>query len=547
MIENIDTSLIDWSRAQFALTAMYHWLFVPLTLGLGVIQAIMETIYYRTGNEAWKKTAQFWMKLFGINFAIGVATGLILEFEFGTNWSNYSWFVGDIFGAPLAIEGILAFFMEATFIAVMFFGWDKVSKRFHLASTWLTIIGATLSALWILIANAWMQYPVGMHFNPDTVRNEMFDFWAVALSPVAINKFFHTVLSGWIVGALFVLGISCWYLLKKRNTEFALSSIKVSAIFGLVASILIIWTGDGSAYQVAQKQPMKLAAMEGLYEGGNGVGLVGIGILNPAKTSYLDNQNAFIFDIKFPKLLSFLAERDMNAYVPGIVNLIEGGYTTNKGTVALSAKEKIEKGKTAIKALADYRKAVKDKDTAAAAQYRVTLEENFPYFGYGYIKDPAELIPHVGLTFYSFRVIEEHKDLNFFELVETLKKSNIGLGITAIESSSDYLFMSISNKSTLIWDKKGKIANTRWLQYVGLWSIPLGYIAGQAGWIVAEVGRQPWAIQDILPTSASISKLNPSSVQTTFYLFLILFTILLIAEIGIMVKAIKKGPEAAAH
>ena len=200
MIENIDTSLIDWSRAQFALTAMYHWLFVPLTLGLGVIQAIMETIYYRTGNEAWKKTAQFWMKLFGINFAIGVATGLILEFEFGTNWSNYSWFVGDIFGAPLAIEGILAFFMEATFIAVMFFGWDKVSKRFHLASTWLTIIGATLSALWILIANAWMQYPVGMHFNPDTVRNEMFDFWAVALSPVAINKFFHTVLSGWIVG-----------------------------------------------------------------------------------------------------------------------------------------------------------------------------------------------------------------------------------------------------------------------------------------------------------------------------------------------------------
>ena len=405
MIENIDTSLIDWSRAQFALTAMYHWLFVPLTLGLGVIQAIMETIYYRTGNEAWKKTAQFWMKLFGINFAIGVATGLILEFEFGTNWSNYSWFVGDIFGAPLAIEGILAFFMEATFIAVMFFGWDKVSKRFHLASTWLTIIGATLSALWILIANAWMQYPVGMHFNPDTVRNEMFDFWAVALSPVAINKFFHTVLSGWIVGALFVLGISCWYLLKKRNTEFALSSIKVSAIFGLVASILIIWTGDGSAYQVAQKQPMKLAAMEGLYEGGNGVGLVGIGILNPAKTSYLDNQNAFIFDIKFPKLLSFLAERDMNAYVPGIVNLIEGGYTTNKGTVALSAKEKIEKGKTAIKALADYRKAVKDKDTAAAAQYRVTLEENFPYFGYGYIKDPAELIPHVGLTFYSFRVM----------------------------------------------------------------------------------------------------------------------------------------------
>lgn len=514
MIESIDTSLIDWSRAQFALTAMYHWLFVPLTLGLGVIQAILETIYYKTGDEFWKKTAQFWMKLFGINFAIGVATGLILEFEFGTNWSNYSWFVGDIFGAPLAIEGILAFFMEATFIAVMFFGWDKVSKRFHLASTWLTIIGATLSALWILIANAWMQHPAGMHFNPDTVRNEMFDFWAVALSPVAINKFFHTVLSGWIVGALFVIGISSWYLLKKRNTRFALESIKIGAIFGLVASILIVWTGDGSAYQVAQKQPMKLAAMEGLYEGGNGVGLVGIGVLNPDKTSYKDNIEPFIFNIQIPKMLSLLAERKMDSYVPGIVNLIEGGYTTKEGTPALSAAEKITKGQLAIQALANYRQAKKDKDETAAQQYRATLEENFPYFGYGYIKDPGDLVPHVGMTFYSFRIM-------------------------VILGGYFILLFIIA----LVWNKKDKFQDARWLQKVCLWSIPLGYIAGQAGWIVAEVGRQPWAIQDILPTSASISKLATSSVQTTFFLFLILFTILLIAEIGIMVKAIKKGPE----
>ncbi|MGL4493070.1 MAG: cytochrome ubiquinol oxidase subunit I, partial [Tannerellaceae bacterium] len=198
MIESITTSLVDWSRAQFALTAMYHWIFVPLTLGLSFIMAIMELIYYKTGSEFWKKTTQFWMKLFAINFAIGVATGIILEFEFGTNWSNYSWFVGDIFGAPLAIEGIMAFFLESTFFAVMFFGWNKVSKRFHLVSTWLTAIGACLSALWILVANAWMQYPVGMEFNPDTVRNEMVDFWAVALSPVAIHKFFHTVLSSWV-------------------------------------------------------------------------------------------------------------------------------------------------------------------------------------------------------------------------------------------------------------------------------------------------------------------------------------------------------------
>lgn len=513
MIASIDTSLIDWSRAQFALTAMYHWLFVPLTLGLGVIQAIMETIYYKTGNEFWKKTTQFWMKLFGINFAIGVATGLILEFEFGTNWSNYSWFVGDIFGAPLAIEGILAFFMEATFIAVMFFGWEKVSKRFHLASTWLTIIGATLSALWILIANAWMQHPVGMQFNPDTVRNEMFDFWAVALSPVAINKFFHTVLSGWVTGAVFVIGISSWYLLKKREKEFSLESIKIGAIFGLVASILILWTGDGSAYQVAQKQPMKLAAMEGLYEGGHGVGLVAVGILNQEKTSYQDAENPFLFHIQIPKMLSLLAERKMDGYVPGIVNLIEGGYTLNNGNTALSATDKIMRGQIAIQALADYRQAVKDKDEVAAKQARALLDENFPYFGYGYIKDPADLIPHVGLTFYSFRVM-------------------------VILGGYFILLFIIA----LIWSKKGKFADARWLQWASFLTIPLAYIAGQAGWVVAEVGRQPWAIQDILPTSASISKLATSSVQITFFLFLLLFTVLLIAEIGIMVKAIKKGP-----
>lgn len=514
MIESIDTSLIDWSRAQFALTAMYHWLFVPLTLGLGVIQAIMETLYVKTGREFWKTTAQFWMKLFGINFAIGVATGLILEFEFGTNWSNYSWFVGDIFGAPLAIEGIFAFFMEATFIAVMFFGWNKVSKRFHLTSTWLTIVGATLSALWILIANAWMQYPVGMHFNPDTVRNEMSDFWAVALSPVAINKFFHTVLSGWITGAVFVMGISSWYLLKKRNTEFALSSIRVAAAFGLISSVLILWTGDGSAYQVAQKQPMKLAAMEGLYQGGEGTGLVAIGLLNPSKQSHEDEVDPFIFNIQIPKMLSLLAERKLDGYVPGIVNLIEGGYPTSQGTPALSAHEKIEKGKTAIKALADYRKAMKVKDQETAKLHLAVLEENFPYFGYGYIKNPTELIPHVGLTFYSFRVM-------------------------VILGGFFILLFIIA----LIWSKKEKFVGARWLQYICFWTIPLAYIAGQAGWIVAEVGRQPWAIQDILPTSAAISRLNPSTVQTTFYMFLILFTVLLIAEIGIMVKAIKNGPE----
>lgn len=514
MIEHIETSLIDWSRAQFALTAMYHWLFVPLTLGLGIIQAIMETIYYRSGDVFWKKTAQFWMRIFGINFAIGVATGIILEFEFGTNWSNYSWFVGDIFGAPLAIEGIVAFFMEATFIAVMYFGWDKVSKRFHLASTWLTVIGATLSALWILIANAWMQFPDGMRFNPDMVRNEMADFWAVALSPVAVNKFFHTVLSGWIVGALFVTGVCGWYLLRRRETRFALASIKIAAIFGLVASVLSAWTGDGSAYQVAQRQPMKLAAMEGLYQGKQGAGLVAIGLLNPQKQAYDDGVEPFLFELTMPKVLSFLATREADGFVPGISDLIEGGYVLADGTKALSADEKMAKGKVAVQALSDYRQAKEADDLEGAQRHLALLEEHFPYFGYGYISSAQDLVPPIGLTFYSFHIM-------------------VILGVYFI-----VLFVAI-----LLLGRRDRLRSARWIQYVMLWSIPLGYIAGQVGWIVAEVGRQPWAIQDILPTNAAISALDTSSVQVTFFLFLLLFTVLLIAEIRIMLKAIQRGPE----
>jgi cytochrome d ubiquinol oxidase subunit I len=262
---NIDAGTIDWSRAQFALTAIYHWLFVPLTLGLAVIMGIVETKYYRTKDEFWKTAAKFWQKLFGVNFAMGVATGIILEFEFGTNWSNYSWFVGDIFGAPLAVEGIVAFFMESTFVAVMFFGWKKVSPGFHLASTWLTGLGATISAWWILVANAWMQYPVGCEFNPDTMRNEMVSFAEVALSPFAVDKFFHTVISSWIIGAIFCVAVCCWYIMKKRETKLATESMKIGAWVGLIAALLAGATGHKSAQSVAEVQPMKLAAMEALY------------------------------------------------------------------------------------------------------------------------------------------------------------------------------------------------------------------------------------------------------------------------------------------
>ena len=496
------------------MTAIYHWIFVPLTLGLAVIMGIMETAYFRTGDEFWKRTAKFWMKLFGINFAIGVATGLILEFEFGTNWSNYSWFVGDIFGAPLAIEGILAFFMEATFIAVMFFGWEKVSKRFHLASTWLTGLGATISAWWILVANAWMQYPVGMEFNPDTVRNEMTDFLAVATSPMAVNKFFHSVLSGWVLGAIFVTGVSCWYLMKRRNKAFALSSIKIAAWVGLAAAVLSAWSGDGSAYHVAQKQPMKLAAMEGLYEGGNGMGLVAVGALNPAKQSPEDGVNPFLFRIEIPKMLSLLAERDANAFVPGINDLLNGGYTLKDGSQALSAEEKRMRGRQAIQAFAEYRAARAAGNEDKALDAKQALQENIAYFGYGYIKDNHELVPNVPLTFYMFRIM-------------------VMLG--------GYFILFFAAVLFLVYKKD--LSRMRWMQWVALLTIPLGYLAGQAGWVVAECGRQPWAIQDMLPTCAAVSKLDVGSVQTTFFLFLALFTILLIAEIGIMLKAIRKGPE----
>ena len=514
MLENIDTSLIDWSRAQFALTAIYHWIFVPLTLGLAVIMGIMETAYYRTGNEFWKRTARFWMKLFGINFAIGVATGLILEFEFGTNWSNYSWFVGDIFGAPLAIEGIVAFFMEATFIAVMFFGWEKVSKGFHLAATWLTGLGATISAWWILVANAWMQYPVGMTFNPDTARNEMVDFLAVATSPMAVNKFFHSVLSGWVLGAIFVVGVSCWYLWRRREKKFALASIKVAAWTGLFAALLSAWTGDGSGYQVAQTQPMKLAAMEGYYDGTDGAGLVAFGILNPDKQTADDGEEAFLFRMEIPKMLSLLAERESDAFVPGINDLLKGGYTQKDGTQALSAEEKIARGKRAIAAFADYRTAKAEGREADMQEAARVLDENMDYFGYGYIKDVNELVPNVPLTFYMFRVM-------------------VILGGYFI-----LFFIGV-----LFFVYKRRMEEMRWFHWVAMLTIPLGYLAGQAGWVVAECGRQPWTIQDMLPTCAAVSRLDVGSVQTTFFLFLVLFTVLLVVEVSIMLKAIRKGPE----
>ena len=510
LLLEVSPSVIDWSRAQFALTAAYHWLFVPLTLGLAVIMGIAETIYYTKGDASWRATARFWQKLFGINFAIGVATGIILEFEFGTNWSNYSWFVGDIFGAPLAIEGIVAFFMESTFVAVMFFGWKKVSRGFHLASTWLTGIGATISAWWILVANAWMQYPIGQDFNPDTMRFEMTSFADVALSPFAVDKFLHTVTSSWLIGAVFCVAVSCWYLLKGRENVMARRSIKIGASVGMFAALAAFATGDNSAYMVAKTQPMKLAAMEALYNGGNSQSLTLFAAVNPmVQPDYTAEQEPPL-RVAFPNMLSLLATHKTDGYVPGVNDIING-YTTDEGKREPSLKEKVAMGKKAIAAITLYRSS-KDK----SEKVRRDVAENVKYFGYGYVKDASQTVPPIGITFWLFRTM-------------------VGLGCFFMLFFAVVLFV--------VFRKDIAAKKYRWLHLLALATIPLAWICSESGWMVAELGRQPWTIQDMLPTWVAVSELKPGSVMLTFFIFLALFTTLLAVEINILCKQIKKGPE----
>ncbi len=487
--------VVVWSRIQFAMTAAYHWLFVPLTLGLALAMAVMETLYVVKGDPFWKKTAQFWIKLFAINFAVGIATGIILEFEFGTNWSNYSWFVGDMFGAPLAIEGILAFFMEATFFAVMFFGWEKVSPKFHLASTWLTGIGATISAYWILVANGWMQNPVGTTFNPDTVRSEMASaaaFWEVITNPVAVSKFCHSVTSGWVTGGIFVVGVSAWYLLKNRHVEFAKKSMLIGAIVGLVGSGAVMLSGDSSGVHAAEFQPMKLAAAEGLEDGGNGAAFT------------------IVPGVKIPHMLSLLATHDWNGYVPGINDILRG-YTDNDGNVIPSVAEKMSMGRTALDALAVYRST---EDPAIKAEALTVLNANVQYMGYGHLSKPEDVVPPVGIVFWAFRFM-------------------IGLGMLIALVLLLCLYA--------IW--KDKLDSWKWLLWASIICIPLVYICGQSGWVVAEVGRQPWTIQGLLPVNVAISSLSAAAVKTTFFVFLGVFALFLIIEIRILIRAIAKGPE----
>lgn len=505
----IDLVMVNWARAQFALTAMYHWIFVPLTLGLSFLCAFFESLYVRTGKEEWKSIAKFWMTLFGINFAIGVATGIILEFEFGTNWSNYSWMVGDIFGAPLAIEGIVAFFLEATFFAVMFFGWDRVSRRFHLFSTWMVAIGSNMSALWILVANGWMQFPTGMAFNPDSARFEMQNFWDVLFSPVAISKFTHATSSSFMLSSLFVITISSWYLLKGRHVEMARKSILVASVFGLLSTVYVAINGDESAHSNASTQPMKLAAYEGLWDGEINAGLVLFGIPNSEKQPG-DKSEAFATELKIPGALGFLANREFGSYVPGINDLVYG----NQEHGIMSVADKMARGKQAIIDLTAYKQAKKNMDDSAAAVSLEKFKANQEYLGYGYLEKPEDIVPPVSLTFYAFHVM-------------------VSLGIL-------FGVMFLLN---LMYILKGTLERQTWLQLLGLPMFFLAFIASQSGWIVAEVGRQPWAIQDLLPVGIATTNISAGNVQTTFFMFLIVFTLLLVAEVSIMLKQIKIGPE----
>jgi len=394
----------------------------------------------------------------------------------------------------------------------MFFGWDRFSKRMHLFSTWMVALGSNLSALWILIANGWMQNPIGMRFNPETARFEMLDIWAVISSRIAISHFTHATSSGFLLASLFVTAVSSWFLLKGRHQTFARRSITVAATFGLFSAMFVAFTGDEHAYITVKTQPMKLAAMEGLYKGKKPTGLIAFGVVNPDKQTG-DAGDPFVTKIEVPGMLSLLANRKLGSFVAGIDDLVWG----NPEHDIVGVDRKMKYGRQAVSSLADFKKARKTGDSAAAVAALAIFDQNREFLGYGYLKKPSDAVPPVSLVFYSFRVMA-------------------GLGTFFILLFTLFLIQSARDKLT---------AN-RWLLRIGVISVFLGYIAQQAGWIVTEVGRQPWAIQGLLPVSVARSNLDSGTVAVTFFIFLALFTVMLIAEVKIMTKQISLGPEGSA-
>ncbi|WP_127900665.1 cytochrome ubiquinol oxidase subunit I [Solirhodobacter olei] len=500
--------LVDLSRLQFAMTALYHFLFVPLTLGLSIIVATMETVYVMTGRPIWKQMVKFWGTLFGINFVLGVATGLTMEFQFGMNWSYYSHYVGDIFGAPLAIEGLMAFFLEATFVGLFFFGWDKLSRRAHLVVAWLVAIGSNLSALWILIANGWMQHPVGATFDPVTMRMEMTSFYDVLFNTVAQAKFVHTVSAGYVTASIFVLGVSSWYLLKGRHIELARRSIAIAAAFGLASALSVVLLGDESGYDATLNQKMKLAAIEAMWETEPAPAPFTLfGIPNQAehKTDYA---------VKVPWVMGLIGTRSLDTPIPGIKEL------------EAQAVGKIKSGLVAYDALAAYR-AGKGTVTPEIAK---AFKEHAGDLGYAfllkqYTADPskateadiqkaaADTVPTVWPMFWGFRIM-------------------VGLGFLFIFTLG-YFFYRASFRGMKF---------PRGMLVFAVALIPTPWIAAELGWFVAEFGRQPWTVYGVLPTAMSVSHLSILDLSITLAGFVIFYTVLFIVEMGLMVKYIRKGP-----
>jgi cytochrome d ubiquinol oxidase subunit I len=501
----MDPAVVDLSRLQFALTALYHFLFVPLTLGLSIMLVIMESIYVMTKRPIWRTVTRFWAGLFGINFVLGVATGITMEFQFGMNWSYYSHYVGDIFGAPLAIEGLMAFFLEATFVGLMFFGWEKLSRVGHLFVTFMVALGTNLSALWILVANGWMQNPVGSAFNPDTMRMEVSDFGAVVFNPVAQAKFVHTVSAGYVIAAVFVLGISAFYLLQKKHVNLAKRSMTVAAAFGLAASLSVVVLGDESGYALTDNQKMKLAALEAMWEtepAPAGLTAFGIPSLADRKTHA---------EIKIPYVLGLIATRSIDKPVEGIFELVA------------TAEDRIESGVIAYGALETLK--VNPKDAAA----RATFEQHRRDLGYGlmlkrYVADPRmadaalikktswDTVPNVPVMFWAFRIMA-------------------GIGFLMIA-----LFATAFVLVTL------RKHDTKWFLVVAVAAIPLPWISTELGWILAEVGRQPWAVEGVLPTFLGASSLTVAQLWTTIIAFTLLYGALAVVEVGLILRHIKKGP-----
>jgi cytochrome d ubiquinol oxidase subunit I len=504
----LDSTMIELSRWQFAATAMYHFLFVPLTLGLSWILVIMESVYVMTGREIYRDMTKFWGKLFGINFALGVTTGLTMEFQFGTNWSYYSHYVGDVFGAPLAIEGLMAFFLESTFIGLFFLGWERLSKRQHLMVTFLTALGSNLSALWILIANGWMQNPVGAEFSFETMRMEMTSFWELLMNPVAQVKFVHTVAAGYVTASMFVMGISAWYMLKGRDLAFAKRSFSVAVGFGLASILSVILLGDESGYEVGDVQRVKLAAVEAEWHTEEAP--AAFTLYGEPSNADQETHNA----IKIPWALGLIATRSLDQEVVGLKDLMrEHEIRIRSGMIAYDYLQKLRHGQ----------------DTAAN---RAVFEEHMDDLGYGlllkaYTDNPAEAteehialavqdsIPEVAPLFWSFRVMVM---AGFWMLLL------IVLGF--------------------YYNAARKIEHKRWLLRAFVFSIPVPWIAAETGWFVAEFGRQPWAIGEVLPTSIAASSLTADQLVISLTAFIVFYTVLFLIEIFLMIKFSRQGPSA---